>query len=258
MINRSKVTEEFMNYVSDYDITDSKIRLKVEHTTRVAEICNIIAADLGLTDYDVDLAWVLGMLHDIGRFEQIRRYNTFNDADSVDHAQFGADLLFIDGLLGTFVDLNDGDNRLIEIAIRNHNAYTIAQGLSERELTFCKIIRDADKIDILRANSEFTLEEVYNVSTYDVRNSIVSDDVMKAFDEEHAVLRNLKKTAPDYRVGIISLMYELEYPISYKVLLEQNYYRALLEYDSDNDITIKQFEHIRKKMIEYINTQSIK
>ena len=44
------------------------------------------------------------MLHDIGRFEQIRRFGTFNDAQSVDHAEFGADLLFKEGLIRKFAE----------------------------------------------------------------------------------------------------------------------------------------------------------
>ena len=44
------------------------------------------------------------MLHDIGRFEQIRRFGTFNDVQSVDHAEFGADLLFKEGLIRKFAE----------------------------------------------------------------------------------------------------------------------------------------------------------
>ena len=48
---------------------------------------------MGLTGEDKDVAWLLGMLHDIGRFEQIRCFGTFNDGMSVDHAELGADIL---------------------------------------------------------------------------------------------------------------------------------------------------------------------
>lgn len=49
-------------------------------------MCERIAKAAGMCAYDVELAWLSGMLHDVGRFEQIKRYNTFSDADSVDHA----------------------------------------------------------------------------------------------------------------------------------------------------------------------------
>ena len=48
---------------------------------------------------DPEKAYIVGLLHDIGRFEQVRIYNTFRDAESVNHAQFSADLLFRDGMI---------------------------------------------------------------------------------------------------------------------------------------------------------------
>nr|MCR4902705.1 HD domain-containing protein [Butyrivibrio sp.] len=94
-INREQVKKIFADYTADYDINDVKVRLKVDHTYRVAELCDKIAQSLYLSKEDTDLAWLLGMLHDIGRFEQLRRYNTFIDAVSVNHAALSADILFI-------------------------------------------------------------------------------------------------------------------------------------------------------------------
>ena len=79
-INRVNVREQFESYIAPYDLSDPKIRLKAEHTYRVAELCARIAASLSVPAEDEDLAWLLGMLHDIGRFEQVRRYGTFVDA----------------------------------------------------------------------------------------------------------------------------------------------------------------------------------
>lgn len=103
-INRKNVINAFAEYVRNYDPSDEKIKLKIDHTYRVAGMCQRIAESLGLSEPDVDIAWLFGMLHDIGRFEQIRRFGTFNDAQSVDHAEFGADLLFKEGLIRKFAE----------------------------------------------------------------------------------------------------------------------------------------------------------
>ena len=42
----------------------------------------------------ISLALKAGLLHDVGRFEQQRVYGTFTDADSIDHAKYGARILF--------------------------------------------------------------------------------------------------------------------------------------------------------------------
>ena len=104
VINRKNVINAFAEYVRNYDPSDEKIKLKIDHTYRVAGLCQSIAKSLNLSEADVDIAWLLGMLHDIGRFEQIRRFGTFSDADSVDHAEFGADLLFKEGLIRKFAE----------------------------------------------------------------------------------------------------------------------------------------------------------
>ena len=54
-----------------------RVKLKIDHTYRVAALCARIAQSLALPPEDVDLAWLSGILHDVGRFEQLRRYNTF-------------------------------------------------------------------------------------------------------------------------------------------------------------------------------------
>ena len=101
-MNRTAAIECFQDYTGHYNPDDPMIRHKIVHTLSVAGLSEKIAESLGLDAADVDFAWFLGLLHDIGRFEQVRRYGTFVDSQSVDHADFGADLLFRDGLFCSF------------------------------------------------------------------------------------------------------------------------------------------------------------
>lgn len=253
-IDRERVRKTFAEYTDRYDSSDEKIKLKINHTYRVAGLCDRIADDLGLTGDDREIAWLLGMLHDVGRFEQIKRYGTFNDAMSVDHAQFGADLLFNEGLLEEYVPglLKDEERPLIELAIRQHNVYRLPEDLTEREAVFCKIIRDADKIDIFKVNIDTPMEEIYDVTTEELKGGVISDEVLKAFDEEHCILKSIRKTAVDHLVGHVSLAYELEFPISLKLAVEQGYIEQMMNFKSNNEITNKQMEHVRQHMHEYI------
>lgn len=74
MIDKDKARRAFEDYTNRYDVTNKKIWLKVEHTYRVAELCEVISASVGYAGQDDALAWLVGLLHDVGRFEQIRRY----------------------------------------------------------------------------------------------------------------------------------------------------------------------------------------
>lgn len=147
MIDREKALKTFNIYVSKYNPEDEKIKLKIEHIQRVAKNANDIAENLKLSKEDIDLAWLIGLLHDIGRFEQVRLYHTFNDGKSVNHAEIGVKILFEDVLIREFIEDKQYDE-IIKIAILNHNRPAIEKGLTERQLLHSKIIRDADKIDI--------------------------------------------------------------------------------------------------------------
>ena len=283
MLNRKAVESFFETYTSTYDSSDPKIKLKIDHTYRVAALCeaiaesaNALAASPNLalaknpslaragsnksevkrsrarslqstSPVDCDLAWLSGMLHDIGRFEQIRRYNTFVDSQSIDHAQLSADLLFSEGLLQLLpVTLTKEQENILEVAIRSHSAYRLEPDLTEEEYTYCDILRDADKVDIFRVNCDTPKEDIYNVTTEELLTSPVSSGVKKCFDNRIAVIRSLRKYPADYIVGHICLYYELVYPLSRKLAREQGYLNKLLNFPSENPDTRAWFAYMRK------------
>lgn len=252
-INKERVKQAFATYVEAYNAKDEKVKLKIDHTYRVADLCEKIAREEGLNDTDVMIAWLCGMLHDVGRFEQLRRYNTFNDAESVDHAALGAQILFDDGKIADYMEKTEEQFcTFIRRVISCHSMYRVPEDYTVREKMFADILRDADKIDILKVNVEVPLEEIYNVTTEDLRNAVVTKEVMDSFSEQHATLRSLKKTSVDHVVGHISLVYELVYPCSLKIVMEQGYLEKLMNFQSNNSQTMKQFDVLRKMMLSYV------
>ncbi len=297
-INRKNVINAFAEYVRNYDPSDEKIKLKIDHTYRVAGLCQRIAESLGLSEPDVDIAWLLGMLHDIGRFEQIRRFGTFNDVQSVDHAEFGADLLFKEGLIRKFaegyyeecelarsgneeagqaysrqkdcqkdckedcdkgklnseqVKCNEGKLAgLLELAIRQHNKYRVKEGLTDKELMFCNILRDADKVDIFKVNADIPMEIIYDVTTEELKNGVITKEVLESFYKKETVLKSVRRSAVDHIVGHISLLFELVYKESYRQAKEQGYVYKLLDFKSDVPEVNAEFDDMRKYIDEFL------
>lgn len=270
MVDKELVKKVFSEYISPYDLSDPKIALKAAHTYRVAMLCQDIAMSLSLSKDETELAWLLGMLHDIGRFEQCRVYNTFMDSISVDHALLGATLLFgknyseslnsIDTsvldlkgvpLIRRFIDTDKYDE-IIFTAVAYHSAFRIPDELDDITQTMCNILRDADKIDIIRVNIETPLEDIYNVSTKELKEAAITKEVLDSFYAKSCVLRSLKKTAVDNVVGHISLTYELVYPRSLELMKSQGYLTKLMNFRSDNPETMENFENIRRFMNEYL------
>ena len=246
-MDRKKIICTFEKYVSNYNLNDPNIYLKYKHTGKVAENCERIAKSLNLPMKDIDLAWEIGMLHDIGRFEQLRRFDTFIDTESIDHAEFGADLLFKDGLIEKFDDEKE-NYELLEKAVRLHSLYRLPDDLSDRELLFCQVIRDADKIDIYRANYETGLHVIYHVTKEELLNSEITPEVYQVFCEERAIPRNIRKTIADNLVGHIALTFELVYPESKSMAIEQGYLKKLLETEFVNPETIELMKQISQRM----------
>lgn len=276
VINRKNVINAFAEYVRNYDPSDEKIKLKIDHTYRVAGLCQRIAESLGLSEPDVDIAWLLGMLHDIGRFEQIRRFGTFNDAQSVDHAEFGADLLFKEGLIRKFAEgyyeecelarsgneeaeqiiknneHHNKDTGLLEMAIRQHNKYRVKEDLTERQRMFCDILRDADKVDIFKVNADIPMEIIYDVTTEELNNGIITKEVLESFYKKETVLKSVRRSAVDHIVGHISLLFELVYKESYRQAKEQGYVYKLLDFKSDVPEVNAEFGDMRKYVDEFL------
>lgn len=250
-IDRQRAIRAFQEYTSHYDVADEKVKLKIDHTYRVCSLCQQIAMQSGFDKDETELAWLCGLLHDVGRFEQLRQYGTFSDAQSIDHAEFGADILFREGKIRDYI-ADGSEDELLEKAVRCHSAYRVPAQYTTREKKFADLLRDADKIDILKVNIIVPIEEIYNVSTYDLRHCQVTEEVMQAFYEEHAVLRSLKKTPVDNVVGHISLVYELVYPISCKLVYEQGFLDKLMDFQSELPETNAQFAKIREKMTAYM------
>ena len=103
MVDILNCKQEFKKYISNYDINEPRINIKVIHMYHVAENARNIAKTIGLSEEEQDLAEIIGLLHDIGRFEQVRLYHTFSDKISINHAQKGVEILFEDKLIKKFV-----------------------------------------------------------------------------------------------------------------------------------------------------------
>ena len=249
MVDRTRVIRSFNDYVSGYDSSDEKIRLKIAHTFKVASLCEKISQSISLSADDCDLAWFIGMMHDIGRFEQVRRYSSFFDTGLVDHAEFGADLLFKDGLMGRFADECDS---VVEVAIRMHNKLAIAPDLPTREAMFCNIVRDADKIDILRVNVDSPASEIYNCTPEAVRAAAISPEVEEVFYQHRCVPRELRRTEADLVVSHSCLSYELVYPFSTEEVLRQGFVFQLLSFPTDNPETARKLEVMKAHMRDYL------
>jgi hypothetical protein len=134
-------------FYTDDAKTQQGILVKEEHTGYVTGNCRALAQHLGLSAHDSDLAEIMGLFHDVGRFRQFALYQTFVDAESEDHADLGLKVL---AKLPFLQELPPYDCALVRFAIGNHNKKDIAPTDDSQALLMARILRDADKLDIYR------------------------------------------------------------------------------------------------------------
>ncbi len=244
MIDIKRIKKEFTNYIKRYDMSIRNIKLKYEHSFEVVKIMDKIVRSMGLTEEDKNLAITIAYLHDIGRFEQLIKIGTFNDIE-YDHGENGVDLLFKRGAIKEF-SIPEEYYRIIEVAIRNHNKLKIEDGLSDKELFYAKLIRDADKIDIYR------VKRMYRTCEFlEMPNQVNIDDFYK-----HQSIKKINRTSTsDDVVCVLAFVYDLNFKESVITLKEMKYldkYLDVIKVDNSLlDTFNKMIKEINKYMEEY-------
>ncbi len=253
-MNREKAKEAFKDYISNYDCDNPQVKFKIEHTYRVAELSGIIGASVGGMPQEYsDLCWLIGLLHDIGRFEQLKRYGTFSDSQSVDHAELGADILFKDGVIEHFIEnpitnmTIEQEKQIIELAIRNHNKYRLPKGLDEKSLFFCNVIRDADKIDIFRVVCE-TPFELRMCREEDGASAPAREEVMNSIHNHTSVKKIPNMTSYESAIMGCAMAFDIVYDRSKEIVREQGYLKQMLSFEPEAMVQKQQMELLRKEL----------
>lgn len=218
MIDIEKAKKEFKKYVSNYDVQNPEIERKILHTYRVSENSKEIAKRLNLNEEQQKLAELIGILHDIGRFEQQTKYKNYDVISNFDHGDFGAELLTKE--LRNYISDDKYDNIIIK-AVKNHNKYKIEENLTKEELLFAKLIRDADKLDILYECTDIFWKGKEEL----IENSKISKEIHEAYCENQSVKKEKDKKYNEIDGMFITLAYtfDINYKQSYEIIKEQDY-----------------------------------
>lgn len=240
--------EDYVNgfHSQERDIQES-IELKIGHTFRVCKNITMIAGSLELSCEDISLAEVIALFHDVGRFEQLRLHRTFSDKISIDHAALGLSLLDSSTVLQ---GLTKRERHILRRAIWHHNKYEIAGGEGSDITFFSRLIRDADKLDILGVITDyFDRREQQPNSALDFGLSEdpgfsrwVIDDILNCRMVKIGSLKNLN----DMRLMYLSWAFDLNFPITITSMLERRYLEKLMDALPQDDDVLRVRDHINR------------
>lgn len=223
----------FDTYVEPFLVTDDEgaknIRLKIEHTRKVCEAMALLADGEGLSEDEARIAAAVALLHDVGRFPQYRRWRTFLDSDSDNHARLAIDVIREEHVLD---GIDPAEQLLIEEAVRFHNLLTPPASFHSPTRKYIDLIRDADKLDIWRVFVELLDQPPEErpsaaILGLDDLPGSVSDECIAALDSGSIVRLETISCFNDFKLLQISWVYDLTYPTSRRLLRDRGYIPAL-------------------------------
>ena len=253
IFDKDEIKRNCDDFFSLYDVTKARTydmcKAKLIHTNAVAANCIHIAQYLGLNEYDCDLAWIIGELHDFARFGQAVVTQTFRDSDRYNHAKFGARLLFKHGMIEDIIsnsdEICDEDKRVMEKAIYHHSDLKLPDDLTERERLFCEIIREADQIDIFRTIATSGWETIYGHGRDEILATDISDAILAAFPKHELADYSKRVTNADYHLAHIALCFGLKSVAAKQRAIQQGYLQQLMDIEF-HDSTVQE-KYLRAK-----------
>lgn len=256
MIDIARAKNAFKDFLEEYkDKSDLGFELKIVHTYHVAENAKKIAQELNLSKEDIELAELIGILHDIGRFEELKITKELNSV-KFNHAGHGSEMLFEKCMIRKFIEDNQYDG-IIKKAIENHSKLKIEENLYERTLLHSKIIRDADKIDNYRVKKDEKVEAIFPKRVNkkeDMEESKLSDKVYNTILDKKCVDIHDIVTPLDFWVCILAFTFDLNFDVSYKIVKENDYINVLVDrFEYRDEETKNRMEKVRKIINGYIN-----
>ena len=233
--------DAFDKYVMNYDMDEKMINYKYNHSYRVVHQAEEICRSLEMDTIERDLASNIALLHDIARFRQWTDYKTFKDSESFDHGDEGVKILFDEGEIKNFI-IDKDDYEVVKKAVAGHNKYDLDYSdMTDREALQCKIVRDADKIDII-------IETSNSVKNPNVR---IDEHVINNFKNHELVANEAGDTDFLYVIREIAFFFDINYKRSMEILLEHDLLNKKLNLIR-SDINKDQVDLIEKELKKYI------
>lgn len=242
---KKQIRDRFWQYVETFTSDDPdfqyNIELKKKHTARVVTEAELICTEEGFNKTQTNIAVTAALLHDIGRFDQYRRYRTYIDRKSEDHGALGRDVILQEDVLrGCEANVAE----LILKSVYHHNKAFLPKDETEEVLFYTRIVRDADKLDIYKLVSEhYSQPKVPKNKSLDLAlpdEPDVSEGVLKDLKEKELVNADHLRTLNDFKFLQMGWVYDINFDCSMCRIKEKGYLRKIFDSITDSE----KYEHI--------------
>ncbi len=212
------------------EFLNNNLHLKECHTHRVCGLTRKLAAALKLDAESTRTAETIALFHDIGRFPQFKRYRTYKDTTSEDHAAMGLAILREERILEP---LEKDEQHWIERAIDYHNKKSLPGGLDETTALFSKMIRDTDKVDIYKISVENFQLYYQNPCTFRLEiefpdEPCCSPEILEAIAKGELVDYRCLRTMNDVKLLQLGWAYDIYFDAMLREIFDAGYFQQIL------------------------------
>ena len=203
---------------------------KKEHSLRVVDYAMDIAKHLELEEDELDLIFLISLFHDIGRFEQFKKYRTFSDAKSINHAKQSVIVINEHDL---FSEFNEDVKESMNKCVLAHNAKDIPDYFTLSEFLYCSILRDADKLDgiyaFINIIPKLSKKEQAVFYSSDIEGTEVSEGLYDAIMNQDKIDLSEIKSALDKKVFLMgNISSSFVNRRSFEIINQQNFLEDML------------------------------
>jgi putative nucleotidyltransferase with HDIG domain len=247
---KTNAQKSFETYINSFEqLTASQAEnftIKKDHSYRVAGNTEMLSDSMNLNADDRKLAWLAGLFHDIGRFEQLVNHNTFNDVTSLDHAEHSVSVLkdknTLSGLAAEFQEL-------VYFSIYHHNKLRLPAKAGEHEIFHARLLRDADKLDILKVLTDYYSDKnrkPNHTLTWDLpAGGQVSQAVAKQILSGKLVSKENVQNETDVKIMQLSWVYDLNFKPSFEFIFHNRFFEKIYNTLPKSDLIIDIYRKVK-------------
>jgi hypothetical protein len=241
--------QEFEDYFKSLksDSQDIKARIKDihSHTLQVVSNSQLLSKMLVQNEDDKDISEIIALFHDLGRVTLMAQGTESPTNIHRDHSAYSVKLI---QQMNFYPKLPVDVQLIVLKAIDNHNSPKLAKLDNEQQMLFARILRDADKLDILDSSYRFFKEKsgIQPLVTFDlVSQAEVSDKIIKSIMAGKTASIEDMKTMNDYKLFLISMVFDVNFKYTFRILSEKQFVQKIYETLPKRDQIIDAYRGIK-------------
>lgn len=246
------ILQRHHNWVKTNFELNSSVESRLNHISRVFGLVTRISENDNMRGEDQFIAQVVAALHDVGRFPQIEKYDTFIDDERYNHSTEGAKMLQ-DGLLQQLFPETRKYDAIIITAVKCHGLPSLPTNIKdEKIMRQIKLIRDADRTDIFEESVQY-FDYMFKSLAWGESKKI-TPKIKELFENRKPMLVKDLKSKLDMLALRLGLLSQYEFVAALQLIEQKDYINRLTQmFLEKTDYDPKEILWLREKAIEQLN-----